>query len=52
MQSYVTDDKIYCVYLANDADIVREHARCGAFPANAVNAGRTVIDPNTGALSV
>jgi hypothetical protein len=47
VESYVTDDKIYCVYIAADADIVREHARCGGFPANVVAQVRAVIDPTT-----
>jgi Protein of unknown function (DUF4242) len=46
-QSYVTADKIYCVYLADDEELVREHARRGDFPANAVNEVGTVIDPTT-----
>ena len=46
-ESYVTDDKIYCVYIAPDADIVREHARRGGFPANVVAEVRTVIEPTT-----
>jgi predicted Rdx family selenoprotein len=48
VQSYVTDDKIYCVYIAPDADIIREHARCGGFPASSVSEVRAVIDPTTG----
>jgi hypothetical protein len=47
-QSYVTDDKIYCVYVAPDTDIIFEHARCGGFPANSVSKISTVIDPSTG----
>jgi hypothetical protein len=47
VQSYVTDDKIYCTYLAPDAETVREHARQGSFPANSVAEVRTVIDPTT-----
>ena len=47
LQSYVTDDKIYCVYIAPDAESVREHARRGGFPANAVNTVRRIIDPTT-----
>ena len=47
IQSYVTDDKIYCVYLAPDEKTVREHARQGGFPANAVSHVRSVIDPTT-----
>ena len=46
--SYVTDDKIYCVYIAANEDIILEHARCGGFPANAVSQVGTVIDPTTG----
>jgi hypothetical protein len=47
VQSYVTDDKIYCVYNAPDAETVREHARKGGFPANVVSRVRTIIDPTT-----
>ena len=47
VQSYVVDDKIYCVYIAPDADIIREHARAGGFPANRVSEVRAVIDPTT-----
>ncbi len=47
VQSYVTDDKIYCVYNAPDADAVRDHARKGGFPANVVSRVRTIIDPTT-----
>ena len=46
-QSYVTDDKIYCVYVAPDEGLVREHARRGGFPATAVARVRAVIDPTT-----
>jgi hypothetical protein len=45
--SYVTDDKVYCVYTAPDAEMVREHARLGGFPANSVEEVRTVISPAT-----
>jgi hypothetical protein len=45
--SYVTDDKMYCVYIADDADVVREHARRGGFPADAVSHVGTIIDPTT-----
>jgi hypothetical protein len=45
--SYVTDDKIYCVYIADTEKAVREHAQRGGFPANAVNPVRAVIDPAT-----
>lgn len=47
-QSYVTDDKIYCVYLAEDEAAVLEHAKCGGFPANSVARVAAVIDPTTG----
>jgi hypothetical protein len=47
VHSYVVDDKIFCVYRATDADIIREHARCGGFPADAVHQIRSVIDPTT-----
>ena len=48
LQSYVTDDKIYCVYHAPDPDIIFEHARCGGFPADSVSKISAVIDPSTG----
>jgi hypothetical protein len=48
LTSYVTDDKIYCVYVAPDEDIIEEHARCGGFPANRISKVATVIDPSTG----
>ena len=47
VQSYVTDDKIYCVYIAPDEEMVREHARQGGFPANRVSEVKQVIDPTT-----
>jgi hypothetical protein len=48
LHSYVTDDKIYCVYVAPDEDILFEHARCGGFPANKVTPIASTIDPSTG----
>jgi hypothetical protein len=48
LHSYVTDDKLYCVYIAPDADIIFEHARCGGFPADHVNKVARVIDPTSG----
>ena len=48
LHSYVTDDKLYCVYVAPNADIIFEHARCGGFPANKVTRVSNVIDPSTG----
>jgi hypothetical protein len=47
IQSYVTDDKIYCVYIAPDEETVRAHAQKGGFPANVVARVRSVIDPTT-----
>jgi hypothetical protein len=46
-ESYVTGDKIYCVYIAPDEATVRKHAQMGGFPANRVSEVRTVIDPTT-----
>lgn len=47
VESYVTDDKIYCVYVAPDEATVRQHAQQGGFPANSVARVRSVIDPTT-----
>lgn len=47
VESYVTDDKIYCVYIAPNEAMVREHARQGGFPANKVSEVRTMIGPTT-----
>jgi hypothetical protein len=47
VHSYVTDDKIYCVYIAPDEVTVRKHAEMGGFPANSVAAVRAIIDPTT-----
>ena len=47
VESYVTDDKIYCVYVAPNEAMVREHATKGGFPANKISAVRRVIDPTT-----
>jgi hypothetical protein len=47
VQSYVTDDKIYCVYIAPDEEMVRKHAQMGGFPANRVSQVRSIIDPTT-----
>jgi len=47
VHSYVTDDKIYCVYIAPNEDAVREHARQGGFPANRISQVRSMIDPTT-----
>lgn len=47
VQSFVTEDKITCVYIAPNADIIREHARLGGFPADRVLEVATIIDPTT-----
>jgi hypothetical protein len=51
LTSYVTDDKLYCVYAAPDEDILLEHARCGGFPADRISKVSAVIDPSTGDAS-
>ena len=47
LESFVTDDKLYCVYVAPDADAVRQHAALGGFPANRISEIKRVIDPTT-----
>ena len=47
VESYVTDDKVYCVYIAPDEAMVREHAEKGGFPANRISQIRSMIDPTT-----
>jgi len=47
VQSFVTDNKLYCIYVAANEELVREHARLGGFPANHVAQVKTVIDPTT-----
>ena len=47
VQSYVTDDKIYCIYIAPNEESIREHARLGGFPANRISAVRSIIGPTT-----
>ncbi len=47
VHSYVTDNKIYCVYIAPNEGLIREHARRGGFPADRVSEVKTVIDPTT-----
>ncbi|MDO9139575.1 MAG: DUF4242 domain-containing protein [Methylobacter sp.] len=47
VESYVTDDKVYCVYIAPDEASVREHAEKGGFPANRISQIRSIIDPTT-----
>ncbi len=46
-QSYVTGDKLYCVYIAPDEESIREHARQSGFPANSIARVATIIDPTT-----
>lgn len=48
LHSYVVDDKIYCVYIAPNEEMIREHARQGGFPANRVSEVKAMIDPTTG----
>ncbi len=48
IQSFITDDKIYCIHIAESEDVVREHARLGKFPINTVSEVKAVIDPLTG----
>ena len=47
LESYVTDDKLFCIYISPDAETIREHASQGGFPADAVLQIRTIIDPTT-----
>lgn len=47
LQSYVTDDKIYCVYIAPNRDLIEQHAKQGGFPANSISEVATIIDPTT-----
>jgi cell division inhibitor SulA len=47
LESHVTDDKVYCTYIAPNAEMIREHARRGGFPANRISEVRSVIDPTT-----
>lgn len=47
VHSYVTDDKIYCIYRAPNEDLIRQHAEQGGFPANSISAVKSVIDPTT-----
>lgn len=47
VESHVTDDKVYCVYIASDERLVREHAKLGGFPANRISEVKRIIDPTT-----
>jgi hypothetical protein len=48
LETYVTDDKLFCVYIADDVATVQEHADCGGFPADAILEVGTIMDPTTG----
>ncbi len=47
IHSYVTNDKIYCIYIAPNEELLREHARLGGFPANSISEVRSMIDPTS-----
>ncbi len=47
LESYVADDRLYCVYIAPNAEMIREHARQGGFPANRISEVKRMIDPTT-----
>jgi len=47
VESFVTDDKIYCVYIAPDEEAIREHAQKGGFPADRISEVKAIIDPTT-----
>jgi hypothetical protein len=48
LESYVTADKVYCIYIADSAQTIREHGEQGGFPANRIEEIKTIIDPTTG----
>lgn len=48
LESYVTADKVYCIYIADNEQAIREHAEQGGFPANRIEEIKTIIDPTTG----
>ena len=48
LESYVTADKVYCIYIADSEQSIREHAEQGGFPANRIEEIKTIIDPTTG----
>jgi hypothetical protein len=51
LETFVTDDKLYCVYIADDEAVVRQHATCGGFPCTAVNRVATIIGPTTAEIN-
>lgn len=48
MHSYVTDERMYCIYVSPNAEMIREHATRGGFPADSIREIKTIIDPTTG----
>lgn len=48
LQSFVTNDKVYCIYMSPDEETIREHAELGGFPANSIQEVKTIIDPTAG----
>lgn len=48
LHSYVTENKVYCIYIANSKELIREHAEAGGFPVNRIEEIKTIIDPTTG----
>ena len=48
IQSFIAEDKIYCIHIAENEEVIREHARLGGFPVNRVTEVKTIIDPLTG----
>lgn len=51
IQSYVTDDRIFCIHIAPDQEAIREHGRKGGFPVNGLHVVRAVIDPTTAEIT-
>jgi hypothetical protein len=51
VQSYVTGDKVYCIYISPNEEMIREHAKQGGFPANSISEIKTIIDPTTAEAS-
>ncbi len=51
VQSYVTGDKVYCIYIAPNEELIREHANQGGFPANSISEIKTTIDPTTAEIT-
>jgi hypothetical protein len=51
VQSYVTGDKVYCIYIAPNEELIKEHAQQGGFPANRISEVKTIIDPTTAEAS-